>query len=265
LKRSEYIALGAVGVLLAATFWPRGGAAPPPNDPAIDAAAGSGFTTLAFASLDECRQSQAVTEAVCTAEFGKAQTASIADAPKYNQLSDCEAEYGASQCRPATWNGASVFIPALAGVLLARNLAGGAASSQPLYPPRTGPQSCPPGVSPAERPECQSRSASSGSSSSASGGGSSSGRRYYSTGSGRVIGRVAGAVIADMVMPSRTTVSRTSIAPRGGSFSGSSGSWSGSSTGPSSRPSGSFSPSSSPTALRGGFGSSGSSFSSSSS
>jgi uncharacterized protein YgiB involved in biofilm formation len=262
LKRSEYIALGAVGVLLAATFWPRSGAAPAPNDPAIDAATGSGFTTLAFASLDECRQSQAVTEQVCSAEFGKAQQQTVADAPKYSQLSDCEAEYGASQCRPATWNGASVFIPALAGVLIARSLQGGAASSQPLYPARVGAMSCPPGTNVADRPECQSRSASSGSGSSGSG---SSGRRYYSTGSGRVIGRVAGAVLADIVMPPRTTVSRTTVAPRGGTFSGSSGSWSSPSATTTSRPSGSFSPSSSPTASRGGFGSSGRSFSSSSS
>jgi uncharacterized protein YgiB involved in biofilm formation len=259
MKRSEYIAIGAIGVLLVATFWPR---SDPNRDPALDAVAsgGSGFTTLAFASQDECRQSQAVTEQVCTAEFGKAQTAGVADAPKYDVLSDCEAEYGASQCRPATWNGAQVFIPALAGVLIARSLAG-AATSQPLYPPRTGPQSCPPGVSLAERPECQPRSSSSSSSSSS---GSSSSRTYYSTGSGRTIGRTTGAVLADVFLPSRTTVSRTTVAPRGGSFSGSSGSWSSSSSSSSSR-SGTFSQSSSTTSSRGGFGSSGSSFGSSSS
>ncbi len=255
MKRSEYIAIGAVGVLLVATFWPR---TDPNRDPVIDttSAGGSGFTTLAFASLDECRQSQAVTEQTCAAEFGKAQTASVADAPKYDALADCEAEYGANQCRPATWNGAQVFVPALAGVLLARNLAGGVASSQPLYPPRTGPQTCPPGVSHADRPECQAR-ASSGSGS----GGSASGRTYYSTGSGRIVGRAAGATTADVFMPSRTTVSRTTVTPRGGSFGGGSGSLGGSSS--SSARSGTFSQSSSATTSRGGFGSSGSSFGSS--
>lgn len=257
MKRSEYIALGAVGVLMVATFWPRSGAAPQQNDPALDAAGGgSGFTTLAFASLDECRQSQAVTEQVCGVEFGKAQASTVADAPKYASLTDCEQEYGASQCRPATWNGASVFIPALAGVLLARNLAGQVAQGQPLYPPRTGPQSCPPGVNVQERPECQPRS--SGSSSS-SGSGSSSGRSYYSTGSGRTIGRTTGSVIADMVLPSRTSVTRTTTLPRGGS-------WSSTSSSSSARSStGSWSSSSSPTVSRGGFGSSSSSYSSSSS
>jgi uncharacterized protein YgiB involved in biofilm formation len=258
LKRSEYIALGAIGVLLAAAFWPRGEVAPQPNDPALDTVSqGSGFTTLAFASADECRQSQAVTEADCSTAFGRALANSAADAPKYDALADCEAEYGASQCRPATWNGASVFIPALAGVLVARGLAGQMAQSQALYPPRTGPQSCPAGVQTPDRPECQTRAASGGGSSSSS----SSGRSYYSTGSGRTIGRVAGAVIADMVLPSRTTVSRTATLPRGGSWanvpqmrpSTTSSSWSRSSS------SSSWSSSSSSTSSRGGFGSSASS------
>ncbi len=255
MKRSEYIAIGAVGVLLVATFWPRGSQDTAEQDPVLSSGRGSGFTTLAFASLDECRASQSVTEQECRSEFGKAQGASVADAPKYNALSDCEAEYGASQCRPATWNGASVFIPALAGVLVARSLAGAVTQSQPLYPARTGPQSCPPGVSLADRPECQTRSASSSSSSSGSGGSSS--RSYYSTGSGRSIGRVAGSVIADMVLPSRTSVSRTTTLPRGGSWSSTS---SGSSSVSSSRSSSSsWSSSSSSTSSRGGFGSSASS------
>jgi uncharacterized protein YgiB involved in biofilm formation len=251
LKRSEYIAIGAVGILLVATFWPRSSQVTPEEDPVLSSGRGSGFTTLAFASLDECRASQSVTEQECRSEFGKAQGASVADAPKYNALSDCEAEYGASQCRPATWNGASVFIPALAGVLVARSLAGAVTQSQPLYPARTGPQSCPPGASLADRPECQTRSASSSSS------GGSSGRSYYSTGSGRSIGRVAGSVVADMVLPSRTSVSRTTTLPRGGSWSSTS---SGSSSVSSSRSSSSsWSSSSSSTSSRGGFGASASS------
>ncbi len=262
MKRSEYIAIGAVGLLLVATFWPRGSTAPPPNDPALDAGRNDGFQTLAFASLAECKDSQAVTAAICDTEYAKASQITVEDAPKYNALEDCEAEYGANQCRPATWNGASVFIPAMAGVLIARSLAGGLTQSQPLYPARTGPQSCPPGASLAERPECQTRTASSSGSSSSSS--SSGGRSYYSTGSGRTIGRVAGAVIADMVLPSRTTVSRTSTLPRGGSWGNV----------PQTRPatpsssvsrspgSSSWSSSSSSTTSRGGFGSTASSSSS---
>jgi uncharacterized protein YgiB involved in biofilm formation len=253
LKRSEYIAIGAVGLLLVATFWPRGSDAPPPNDPALDAGRNDGFQTLAFASLAECKDSQAVTAAVCETEYAKASQSTVEDAPKYSALSDCEAEYGANQCRPATWNGASVFIPAMAGMLLARSLTGGLAQSQPLYPPRTGPQSCPPGAGIAERPECQTRTASSSGSSSSSGG--AGGRSYYSTGSGRTIGRVAGAVIADMVLPSRTTVSRTATLPRGGSWGNVPQTRPSTTTSSYSRsPSGSWSSSSSSTTSRGGFG-----------
>lgn len=247
MKRSEYIALGAVGLLAAATFWPRG-ADDAGIDPAVAAAQGNeGFQTLAFANLAECKDSQAVTALTCETEYGKASQQSVEDAPKFEAVADCEAEYGASQCRPATWNGASVFVPALAGVLIARSLAGGQATSQPLYPPRTGPGICPPGVSIADRPECGSRSSSS--SSSSGGGGSSSGsssRRYYSTGAGRVVGRVGTSVVADMILPSRGGVSRTSV-----TRAGSATSWDGSSASRSST----SGYSSSSTISRGGFGS----------
>ncbi|MGL4242674.1 MAG: DUF1190 domain-containing protein, partial [Beijerinckiaceae bacterium] len=86
MKRSEYIAIGAIGVLLVATFWPRASTPVPPEDPVLNASRGSGFTTLAFASVDECRASQAVTEQECRSEWDKASGTSIADAPKYDTL-----------------------------------------------------------------------------------------------------------------------------------------------------------------------------------
>jgi uncharacterized protein YgiB involved in biofilm formation len=260
LKRSEYIAIGAVGLLAAATLWPSNQQPLPPTDPALGK--GDGFQTLAFASLAECKDSQAVTASTCETEYGKASQTSLADAPKFEALKDCETEYGASQCRPASWNGASVFIPAMAGVLIARSLAGGAATSQPLYPPRTGPLSCPAGVSLAERPECAPRSSSGSSSSSSSGGGSSS-RSYYSTGSGSTISRVGGSVVADTVLPPRTSVSRSTVSRTGSSTSG----WSGSSSSSTSysRSSTTGVPSSSSTSSRGGFGSTASAHSSGSS
>jgi Protein of unknown function (DUF1190) len=265
LKRSEYIALGAVGLLVVATVWPRSPSTPPaPNDPGI--ATGDGFQTLAFASLDECRNAQVVTAATCDTQFREAQGASIEDAPKFAALDKCEAEFGANACRPALWQGASVFVPALAGVLIARSLMNNQTSGQPLYPPRTGPAACPPGASAAQQPECQTRSASSSSST----GSGSSGRSYYSTGSGRTIGRVAGAVLVDTVLSSRTYANTSSTG--GGWSAGRSGSSvatvarsSGSSIGTSSRPTSSSMPSSSSTTSRSGFGSTGRSFSSSSS
>lgn len=256
MKRSEYVAIGAIGLLAVATVWPLIQTAPPENDPALSK--GDGFQSLAFASLAECKDAQIVTEAICETEYAKASMASVEDAPKFEALKDCETEYGANQCRPATWNGASVFIPAMAGILVARSLAGAAAQSQPLYPPRVGPQSCPPGISAADRPECQTRSASSSGGSGGSSSGGSSGRTYYSTGSGRTISRVGGAVVADLVLPPRTAVSRSSVS-RTGSSSYSPGTTSRSSS------SSSTSYSTSRTVSRGGFGSTSRSYSSSSS
>jgi uncharacterized protein YgiB involved in biofilm formation len=245
LKRSEYVAIGAIGLLAVATVWPLIQTAPPENDPALNK--GDGFQSLAFASLAECKDAQIVTEAICDTEYAKASMASVEDAPKFEALKDCETEYGANQCRPATWNGASVYIPAMAGVLIARSLAGAAAASQPLYPPRVGPQSCPPGVSAIDRPECQSRSA---------GGGGSSRSSYYSTGSGRTISRTAGAVAISLGLPPRTAVSRSSVS-RTGSSSSSPGTPSRSSS------STTTSHSTSTTVSRGGFGSTSRSYSSS--
>jgi uncharacterized protein YgiB involved in biofilm formation len=244
LKRSEYIALGAVGLLAVATFWPSSEQKPPQEDAAIGK--GDGFQTLAFASLDECKATQIVTASTCDAEFGKAAQTSVADAPKFDTLASCEGEYGASACRPASWNGASVFVPALAGILIARSLANASAQSQALYPPRTGPASCPPGSG--DRPECAQR----GSGGSSSSGSSSSDRRYYSTGTGRVVGRVAASAVADTFLPSRTSVNRSVITRTIST---------GPSAGSTTRSSGSFS--SSPTTSRGGFGSTSRSYSSS--
>ncbi len=263
MKRSEYIALGAIGLLAVATFWPRGNPEPP-ADPAVQAGRQDGFQTLAFANLAECKDSQAVTSLTCESEYAKASQQSVEDAPKFEALADCEAEYGASQCRPAMWNGASVFIPALAGVLIARSLANaGQVTSQPLYPPRTGPAACPPGVDTAQRPECVQRTSSSSSgsssSSSSSGSSSSSSRRYYSTGTGRVVSRVGTAVIADMIMPSRSEIRRSTITPSGSVSRSSTSSSSSSFNSSSSRPSSSASTS---TVSRGGFGSTSRSFSS---
>jgi uncharacterized protein YgiB involved in biofilm formation len=255
LKRSEVIALGAVGLLMTAAFWPSNQQAIPAADPALKP--GDGFQTLAFASLAECKDSQAVTAATCETEYAKASQATTEDAPKFEALKDCEAEYGASQCRPATWNGASVFIPAMAGVLIARSLTNAvAARSQPLYPPRTGPGVCPPGVSVTERPECAPRSSSTSSSSGSSGSRSSGGSYwFYSTGTGSTVGRTSTSAVTDTVLPTRSTTSRSSVS-RNSSFSSPS-----SSSSSVSRSSSYSSPSSS-TVSRGGFGSTSSAHSS---
>lgn len=208
MKRSEYIALGAVGLLAVATFWPRGGgadAAAKAEAADLARATGDGFRTFAFGSLDECRQAEGIPRDVCDQEFGRvARVDDLEQAPKFEKLDECEGAFGANACRPAQFNGAAVFVPALAGVLIARSLMQpGQFSSQPLYPAQAGPKVCPPGTDPAARPECAQQRGSS-SSGGGGGGGSSSGRRYYSTGAGNIISRVAVGAAVDAVFPTRS-------------------------------------------------------------
>jgi uncharacterized protein YgiB involved in biofilm formation len=265
-KRSEYIALGAVGLLAVATFWPRGGGADAvAQAEAADLAraTGDGFKTFAFGSLDECKQAEGIPPNVCDQEFANIRRSDeLEQAPKFDKLEECEGAFGASACRPAQFNGASVFVPALAGVLIARSLMQpGQFSSQPLYPAQAGPKVCPPGTDPAARPECaQQRSSSSSSSSGGGGGGGSSGRRYYSTGAGNIISRVAVGAAVDAVFPTRSyrvaPTARTATVPRVSSISSMVRS------APTTASSRSISSTSSSTVSRSGFGSTSRSFSS---
>ncbi len=186
MKRSEYIAIGSVGLLAVAAFWPRN----------VTSVGGSTEEAIApdaqiFASAQECRTAPGMTLAACDAAFTTAEQTATAKAPRFNDQASCEAQYGASQCRTSTWNGASVFVPALIGVLVGRSLANagqaqGQAQSQPLYPPRTGPANCPQGAGTPNRPDCAQQGR--------SGGGSTGGGfgRAYSTGAGTVVSRTSG-------------------------------------------------------------------------
>jgi len=182
MKRTEVIALSAVGVLLVASFWPRG---EPVDETPTEA--------QAFATIEECRDSNTMPEADCAARFWEARDQHVAAAQKFEGNAECETEYGAGNCRPATWNGAGVFVPALAGFLAGRAMS----RAQPLYPASARAQACPPGANSALRPDCApatSGSSSSSSGTSSSGSSSSGGRsgRYFLTAAGNTIFRGAG-------------------------------------------------------------------------
>ncbi|UZF93696.1 DUF1190 domain-containing protein [Bosea sp. NBC_00550] len=188
MKRSSQIGLAAAGVLLVATVWSMTGE--------------ETQESLVYNNLSECQADGQIGYQQCEAAFSEAAAARLKDAPKFRSQSDCEAQYGASGCNTASIGGAQYFIPALAGFMLARGMAGNQA--QPLLPPTTA--ACPPG---AAQPECQqARSSSSSSSSSGGGSGGSSRSRAYSTTTGR--GFTAAAVGA------RGVVSTTSVSSRGG-------------------------------------------------
>jgi len=201
MKRSSQIGLAAAGVLLVATVWSMTGDESEEN--------------LVYNSLSDCRASGQLSAQQCETAFAEATAARLKDAPKFRNQTECETQYGANGCSSASIGGVQYFIPALAGFMLARGLAGGQA--QPLMPPTTA--ACPPG---SPQPECvQARAAAASSSSSSSGssggssyygGSSSSGNssRAYSTTTGR-------GVTAAFASGSRGgSVATTSVSSRGG-------------------------------------------------
>lgn len=189
MKRSTQIGLGAAGVLLVATVWSM--------------TSDSQEENLVYNSLSDCRAAGQLTAQQCETAFSEATATRLKDAPKFQSQSACEAQYGANGCGSATIGGAQYFIPALAGFMLARGLAGGPA--QPLMPPTAA--ACPPGST---LPECQqARSSSSGSSGSSSSYGGSRSRAYSTTSGSNVTAAFAGGSRGG-------GVSTTSVSSRGG-------------------------------------------------
>jgi len=189
MKRSSQIGLAAAGVLLVATVWSMTSEDTQEN--------------LVYDSLSDCRAAGQLTAQQCETAFSEATAARLKDAPKFQSQTACETQYGANGCSSATIGGAQYFIPALAGFMLARGLAG--AQAQPLMPPTAA--ACPPGST---QPECQQARSSSSSSGSSSSYGSSSRSRAYSTTSGR-------SITAAFSSGSRGgSASSTSVSSRGG-------------------------------------------------
>lgn len=191
MKRSSQIGLAAAGVVLVATVWSMTGEEAQEN--------------LVYNSVNECLAAAQLSASQCETAFSEATAARLKDAPKFRSQNECEAQYGANGCNTTNVGGSQYFIPALAGFMLARGLAG--AQAQPLLPPTT--TACPPG---SPQPECQ--QARSGSSSGSSGGsgsyGSGSRSRAYSTTSGR-------GVTAAFATGSRGGgITTTSVSSRGG-------------------------------------------------
>lgn len=146
MKRSHAIALGATGVILAGAWLGSGNTRVGDEDaPTVEAGI--------YADANECISARVLTRDVCEAEFKKATEAHVASAPKYADRATCETQYGANQCRTSTFNGASVFVPAMIGMLVANHLSG-QRQSQPLYPNRNAPPACAPGQTPQTQPGC---------------------------------------------------------------------------------------------------------------
>lgn len=172
MKRSTQIGLAAAGVVLVATYWSLSG--------------GETEDSLIYSNLSECRAANQLSASQCEQRFSEASANHLRDAKKFGSVAACEQEFGSGGCQSAVWNGAQVVIPALAGIMLARQFMSGGGAAQPLLPP-TG-AVCPPGTRQpgSGRPECEQPARSSSSSSSGGYyGGSSSRARAYTTTSGQ--------------------------------------------------------------------------------
>lgn len=206
MKRSTQIGLAAAGVVLVATVWSLSG------DDEQD--------SLIYSSLADCRAGGQMSASQCEQRFNEASADHVRDAKKFDSNSSCETEYGAGSCRATTWNNATVFIPALAGIMLARSLANGGGTAQPLLPPTQA--TCPPG-SPTQ--ECQQARSSSSSSTSRSSGSSSGGwSRAYSTTSGQALVARSGGGASSGVAGVSSVASRGGFGSTSHSFSSSSSS-----------------------------------------
>ena len=161
----------------------------------------------------------------CNEEWDKASLLHLSAAEKFQDITDCEKTHGPGQCRTSAWNGLNVFIPAMAGYMISRQIASGnviTRVSQPLYPTSDAGRACQPGFDPQLRPDCtQQSNRSTSSSSSSSSSSSRSSRRWFRTAAGAVIvnnGQTSTAR-GNTVVPRSSTQApavRTSVVSRGG-------------------------------------------------
>lgn len=200
MKRSTAILLGATGIVLVGAWLGR----TPKTDPDAEASI--------FTSVAECINSGTLTRETCEAEFAAARETHQSTAPRFTTQGSCEGQYGQGSCQPATIAGTSYFIPAMMGAMIASQLAN-QRRAQALLPPLQGAQPCAPGFTPATQPGCvvqQPRSSS---------GSSSGGWRSFSTAGGYSVSRSSSAsptvrVPSDAVARPAPRSSTGPIAPR---------------------------------------------------
>lgn len=105
---------------------------------------------VVYPSVEACEQAGVLTADVCRSEFAAALANHQQTAPRFLTQSDCEQDFGAGFCQPYQQNTGNIFIPAMAGFMVASMLrdreididihsGGGRGSyySQPLYRTRT--------------------------------------------------------------------------------------------------------------------------------
>jgi len=88
---------------------------------------------LVYESVEACIKAGERDEAVCNAEFAKAQKLHNEVAPSYRAAGDCYSDFGYNRCNQhRRSNGTSVWLPFMMGYMLAPRY-GMSVMSQPLY------------------------------------------------------------------------------------------------------------------------------------
>ena len=130
-KRSAYVGFSLMTVSAALIGCERPNPEPLPS-PDPTQAAGEASQT-AFASVEECSAQMSRTD--CEAAFQQARSEHDGTAPRFANQAECEQEWGTGNCenRPdQARQGGSIFMPVLAGFLIARAFNGGGMFGAPL-------------------------------------------------------------------------------------------------------------------------------------
>jgi len=91
---------------------------------------------LVYSSVEACISAGQQDEAVCRAEFEKAQQLHSEVAPRYSSASQCYSDFGYDRCRQSR---SSVWLPFMMGYMLAPRGGPAYISTQPLYRPSSDP------------------------------------------------------------------------------------------------------------------------------
>jgi uncharacterized protein YgiB involved in biofilm formation len=97
--------------------------------------------SLAYVSLDACKQANDIPDAECDTAFANARVEAEKSAPRYASREECEGEWGPDQCQPNNGNtgGGSFFTPLLTGFIVGQMLGGGGyRGGGPLFRDRNG-------------------------------------------------------------------------------------------------------------------------------
>ncbi|MCZ6605203.1 MAG: DUF1190 domain-containing protein [Alphaproteobacteria bacterium] len=89
---------------------------------------------LAYDSVEDCVKAGEQDEAVCEAEFVKAQNLHNEVAPRYDTANSCQAEFGYNRCHQRRGSsGSMIWMPFMMGYMLAPRFGSRMVATQPLY------------------------------------------------------------------------------------------------------------------------------------